>query len=85
MKHYMVAFKTSPLTIDSGIIEVEDDYIPYSDDLNKIKELIVKKLKPEVGVVRKFTYDDYCYAYIRCGVYLDKKKIQIIALSKLDE
>lgn len=48
MKKYLVACDLGGGVIRPYTVEVEDDYIPVSDNMLKFKEIIVKDFKPHV-------------------------------------
>lgn len=46
MKNYLVQFRTGSLTYQAVQVCVEDDYIPFSDNMQKLKEMIIEQEKP---------------------------------------
>lgn len=84
MKHYLVAFEDGGDKIKSEQIDVENDYIPYKDNLLLIRKKIVEEYKPHY--YSKYVSPPECGNYIgfSTGSAIKAEDLKIIAISSLD-
>ena len=85
MKQYLVACDLGGCCIQPYMVKVGDDYLPVSDDMKALKELIVKEYKPKWHSAH--AAPDNCGG--RLNIYESNDKIpadalNIIAISRLD-
>ncbi len=83
-KHYLVSIDVGAGVIESKVIEMPMDYIPYSDSMMGIKKEILEKYKPRLRSSHVAPPQCGGYIGITDGRELRIDEIDIIAISNLD-
>lgn len=83
MKTYLVACNLGE-QIKAYTVRTEASYVPASDNMKTLKELVVKIHKPRTLV--SYANPPECGGYIGYtdGKYISAKRLNIIAVSRLD-
>lgn len=84
MKKYLVHYATGRFTSTATIIEVEDDYVPASDDMMLLKKKVVEQDKPNRESL--YSAPDACGGGVNCvdGNPIPANKLNILGVSNLN-
>lgn len=82
MKNYLVSYNVG--VIKTTQIQLPNDYIPSSDNMDSVKKKIIKEDKP--CIVNHYSAPIGCggHVYANEGRKATKDELQIIAISNLD-
>lgn len=84
MKNYLVAFNIGSGRVGTTQIQVDDDYIPITDNMKKIKEAVIENSKPKWST--QYAAPSNCGGYISSTEHdlISVEELKIVAISNLD-
>lgn len=86
MKKYLIACNLGDDIVKSYVVEMDDGYKPSSDDMQALKEAVVKVHKPHGyhSYAAPVGSENYMASYTKAEGEIKPENLQILAVSNLE-